>query len=231
MASDPFSTTSGLIDHYTGTVIESWFGINPSYNADLHLLFWKVQLDNPDEFPEVEDGIIQEQFTIGPKWESMDGGETVEYPNKPEARFNANTQYGKIINRAVDEWGLREELGKRGASPAEARIWAGLRFEFQSQQLTKPFKNAKGELIEPGPKVMPVDYLGQGEEVVYERAFDIGQLGLSEEEAADLRGAAEASDSYGEFLDKAMKLQWVSGNASMVTALADQSLWQGLRLL
>lgn len=231
MTYDPFATSTGLIDKYTGTVMESWFGINPRYSETAHLIFWKIKLDDPGAYPQVEDGEIQEQFSIGDKWESFDGGSTVEFPGNPQKNFNANTQYGTIINRAVGEWNLREVLSSRGV-PTDAKIWIGLRFEFESQVLTKPFKNREtGELVEPKPKIMPVAYLGDSPEDAFVPEFDISSLGLDNEKEQELRQAAETSSTYGQFLDKAMKLQWVSGDAKMVSALADQSLWQAIKLI
>lgn len=231
MSYDPFATSTGLIDQYSGTVVESWFGINPRYSETAHLLFWKIKLDDPAAFPQIEDGEIQEQFSLGPKWESLDGGNTVEFPGNDKKNFNANSQYGTIINRAVGEWALRDILSARGV-PTEAKIWTGLRFEFMSQILTKPFKDQNtGEMVEPKPKVMPVAYLGDSPEDIFVPDFDISSLGLTNEQETELRQAAESSDSYGQFLDRAMKLQWVAGDGKMVGALADQSLWQAIKLI
>ena len=231
MTTDPFGTSSGLIDHYIGTVEESWFGINPQYQENVTLLMWRVRLDNPEDYPQLPDGYTQEQFSVGPVWESYDGGATIEYPGKENARVNSNTQYGVILTRAIHDWNMRGVLESKGEGATEAKIWIGCRFEFTAEA-RKPFKNAQGETVTPGPKVMPTAFMGEGETLLKPvEVFDLDSLGLSMEELRDLTEAADKAENHGQFLDAAMKLTWLPSNGKVVTALADKSFWQALQTI
>lgn len=223
---DSYEVSTGLIDHFTGTVIGAMFGIRANYSETNYLMLWTIELDNPGDFPQVESGQMTEQFSIGPEWESLDGGQTVEYPGNPEKKFNGNTQYGQIITRAV-EWGMKDRLKAKGPT-TNAEIWVGERFEFKAET-RRSFKNQAGETVSPGPKIMPVAYLGANTEIQNVPMFDMSSLGLEPDQETELRKVAAESGNYGQFLDGAMKLTWVTGNASMVTALADQSLWQAIK--
>lgn len=230
MSSDPWGTSSGLIEEYSGVVEDSWFGINPQYSEKAMCIMWIVRVDNPEEFPQLEEGKVQEQFSVGEGWESLDGGETIEFPGSPNRKIHSNSQYGKIIDRAIKDWGMRDILSERGAGPTEAKIWEGLRFEFKAEE-RPPFINRQTkEEVKLSPKVMPVSFLGQdGAPAERSPTFDVSQLNLTDSELEDLTNCANKSDAHGEFLDAAMKLTWLPSNGKVVAALADKSFWQALR--
>jgi hypothetical protein len=139
-AHDPWSTETGLLTDYEGEVIEAWFTTDPKYNDGKTLLFvMKMKTDDADN-PEWE-----ERYGCGPDWGSYDGGETAEHPKGDTKRFNKNSQYGHLIDKAL-ECGAGEALASRG-TPRSAKVWVGTKWFFEAETKEVNFKDAQGEQV------------------------------------------------------------------------------------
>lgn len=131
---DTYGTESGLIDKYIGTVEEVWFAIaGRGMSAENFALNWKVRVDEiqagtpPANF----DGTQNMRFGCGRGWASYDGGKTVEDPNNPERKlFHRNSGMGKLVTKAIKEFGMGPLLGSRGPAQ-QADVWHGCQFVFE----------------------------------------------------------------------------------------------------
>lgn len=131
---DTYGTESGLIDKYIGTVEEEWFAIaGRGMSAENFALNWKVRVDEiqagtpPANF----DGTQNMRFGCGKGWASYDSGATVEDPNNSERKvFHRNSGMGKLVTKAIKDFGMGPLLGSRGPAQ-QANVWHGCQFVFE----------------------------------------------------------------------------------------------------
>ena len=239
---ESFAGESGFvsIDNYIGTVEEAWFGVKPQYDANAHLMCWKVSVESVGEGCEMpESGYIEEAWPIGKNWVSFDGGETVEDPNKEgrQSFTKTSTFFRGVIEPAVESWDLGRTLFERKPAGSEvgtfrhAVIWKGLRFRFAKVKLTY------GGEVKDKETVLPVEYLGAESE----SASEGGSGGAVASEASVLIGMDPAlivklkairlaSGSHSAFVDKCLEdLTEIAGDTTIIMALADENqLWKEL---
>lgn len=215
----------GLIDHYVGEIEDAWFSTDSRYNdGQTLLMFWKMQTDNVD-VPELE-----ERFSCGRDWESMDGGKTAEHP-QGKNKFHPSSLYGKIIQRSVNEFGIRELLESRGES-YEAAIWPGLRFEMSREAVDYGGEIGKKDRILPQRFMGVVGDGGDGAPAPSPAAPAPVTSILDELDPAlveQLKALRADSTSHPQFVDRCMDLQGVIGNDKLVRAIAtEDQLWREL---
>lgn len=231
MTKDSYEPDSGgLLDHYVGTIEDAFFGTDSRYNnGETLLMFWHMRTDNPD-VPEVD-----ERFSCGGGWETLDGGKTAEN-SQGKTRFHPSSLYGKIIQRCVKEFEIRDLLEDRGES-YEAKIWEGLVFEMgredidyggeigkRERLLPQKFAGLAGsETSPPGEKPAQVESGGNGETVAALLES------LPDDLVEQLRAARQESSSHVQFVDRCMDLTGVVGNDILVRAIAvEDLLWKEL---
>lgn len=155
---DPWSTETGLVTDYEGTVVDAWFGTDAKVGGRTTLIaFWKVNTNDPDN-PEVE-----ERWSMGPDWASYDGGSSAEHPKGDRKRFNKNSQYGHLIDKAI-ECGAGEALAATGLTPRSADVWKGTKWYMEAESKDYNFKNDKGEEVKgTSSRNYPSKFLGVGD--------------------------------------------------------------------
>lgn len=173
---DGWGTESGLKDEFSGVVKRAYFGTNEKYqNGETAMLKLEVEDDEDGEEITVE-------IPCGKTWELADSkGREVEYPGKPNKKFNERCSYGMMIDLAMMKnsethdngiagFDLMPVIRKRGR-PTVAKIWEGLRFEFKRYTFhygktteTDEYGEEK-EVDMKSKRVFPVAYLGlEGED-------------------------------------------------------------------
>ena len=243
---ESFAGESGFvsIDNYIGTVEEAWFGVKPQYDANAHLMCWKVSVESVGEGCEMpESGYIEEAWPIGKNWVSFDGGETVEDPNKEgrQSFTKTSTFFRGVIEPAVEQWELGRTLFERKPAGSEigtfrhAAIWKGLRFRFAKVKLTY------GGEVKDKETVLPVEYLGGDAEASASGGAN-GASASSEPAATSVLASLDpallvkmkqirtASGSHSAFVDKCLEdLTEIAGDTTIIMALADENqLWKEL---
>jgi hypothetical protein len=231
MAVDPFSVDTGFPTDYSGTVVDAWFAKPDDERRGTNLnMVWKMQLDDPAQFPQADGGVWEESFGCGENWETPDGGDTAVFPGNVDKRFHANSGYGKVVAKAVDDFKLRELLSSRGASVKEAKIWKGLRFHIDAEPYK--FKDRGGE-ERSGKKNYPTEYLGEGEGGGYVAADAAGysaqDLGVEADNFTILEVSAASAADWNSFLKSVVNLDWVKENDRLVMALAEEGFYKFLR--
>lgn len=160
MPEDPFKTETGLIDNIDFFIPDTEksveFVLNTEYdNMELVII---GTTNNPDH-PE-----WTINYGVGPGWVTMDGGKTVVHEsNKEDKGFNANTKYGRLIDRVCGskdgQLGLRDLMASRVKSPKEAKMWKGLAFHMTLE--TRSYKDRDSGEQKESHLLLPVAFLGE----------------------------------------------------------------------
>ncbi len=141
----------GLIDDFDFTITNAFFAPDASYMEGTQtLLHWEGTTDDPDN---AEYSMF---WGLGKGWNSPDGGKTIVHESdKADKFFNENSLIWRVINRCLEDFGLREVLAAKG-SPLEAKVWPGLTFHMKREEMSY------GKGIEPTVRLMPVSFVGGG---------------------------------------------------------------------
>jgi hypothetical protein len=166
--------SSGFIQQVEGTVKEAYFGTLPNYeNGNIALLFFELtdcttdELDQDGEPMEVkhmetqEVGDYQLSFTIGKRFQILNGGARAEVPDKPGQLFQAASIMGIIVANvagALDGFGkidatfssdnkeadfkldglmeaFASDTHPKDPDPRDASLWEGKRYNFREVHL------------------------------------------------------------------------------------------------
>lgn len=219
---ESYETTSGLVDDFDLEIVDAWFATDSRYNnGQTSMLFWKVNpLSNVDDSvpPEFWDGGIR--FACGKDWESSDGGKTVAHPGGTK-KFNAQSAYGMLINRAV-ELGAGDVLKAKGPTQ-DASIWPGLRFHMKREEYSF---NIKGEEVKRD-RLLPTSFDGVGDGTATASTPAAAATpkasaleGMDEAVVEKLRGLKADTADHSAFVDAVMDLPDLSGDTKVVMAIA-----------
>lgn len=124
----------------------SYFATDAEYQGGRQYLLHLIGLDeNGDE--------ATIKMSIGPDWDSGDGGNTVTHPTKKQQNINGSTIYGHWLSHALEIPELVAVLRSRGG-PTNAKVWEGLIIHLQEREIKF------GRTIEPQQRLMPTEYFG-----------------------------------------------------------------------
>lgn len=147
---DEWKTESGLPDDFEFWVERSRFGFAPEYvdanGQPQPVLMWEGSSPDVD----LERPIL---FSLGKGWKPVDEGRRVVHDSRK--RFVNSSMYGRLIDKCMDELGMKDFLVTRG-SPKDATIWEGLGFRMKRDEYEYPGL-AKSKV----QKLMPSEFLGE----------------------------------------------------------------------
>jgi hypothetical protein len=215
---DLWSTDSGLLSDYEGTVVDAWFGVNPQYNADVTMLFLKMQTD-VDSSPEVT-----EQYNCGPDWQTIDGGKTVIHPTK--MKFNRQSQAGILVDKVTELAG--KEMRERGMPPTTALSWVGSRW-FMEAVTREGTRRDTGEKWQ-STRNYPAKFLGFSDGSDIQALHDGSGMAVgtprSPLDSLDPAAVAKVTTlaktlTHAEWVDKVMEIEGVLANDELVVLLPD----------
>jgi len=130
---DPWATTSGMLDGYTGTIVDAQFIFKPDYQNGQALLL-AIDVNTGD--PEIgEGGIVSEQYPVGKGWDTNDGGQTAVHESGKEKNFNNGSGIGLLLNSIIDAGGL-PNLQATGLLPHQAKCWVGGSYTFERKEFS-----------------------------------------------------------------------------------------------
>ena len=130
---DPWATTTGLLESYTGKIVDAQFGFKPDYQNGQALLLM-VDINTGD--PEIgEGGIVSEQYPVGKGWDSTDGGKTAVHESGQDKNFNNASGIGLLLNSIIDAGGLGV-LQATGCTPNQAACWVGGTYVFERKEFS-----------------------------------------------------------------------------------------------
>lgn len=130
---DPWATTTGLLESYTGKIVDAQFGFKPDYQNGQALLLM-VDINTGD--PEIgEGGIVSEQYPVGKGWDTVDGGQTAVHESGQEKNFNNASGIGLLLNSIIDAGGLGV-LQATGCTPNQAACWIGGTYVFERKEFS-----------------------------------------------------------------------------------------------
>ena len=139
-AFDPWATSSGMLDGYTGQIVDAQFGFKPDYQNGQALL---LMIDVNTGDPEIgEGGIVSEQYPVGKGWDTNDGGQTAVHESGKEKNFNNASGIGLLLNSIIDAGGLPTLQGT-GLLPHQAKCWIGGSYVFERKEFTGKFADGK----------------------------------------------------------------------------------------
>ncbi|MDA8400320.1 MAG: hypothetical protein M0008_09815 [Actinomycetota bacterium] len=221
---DEFAGDAGLKSDYDGVITHAEFGIDPQYNGGATtLLKLTIQDDDGEE--------VVQMYPCGSGWDSVDGGETIEH-DRGKRSINNRTALFKLLKAAMDAGAddvLRErsarQFGKLG--PRAAGIWTGLRFHWDAVTETYSFKDRSTGEEKTGEsvRIVPTKYLGAAGKA--EAAG--GQIGVDAELMEKLAKVAEEAKDFNGFLDAAMEVPGVLGNAKAMSLIAQEGTYDKLK--
>lgn len=137
---DPWKTSTGLVDEYTGTIVDAQFGFKPEYQNGTRLL---LMLDINTGDPSIgEGGIASEQYPVGDGWDTHDGGKTAVHSSGQDKNFNNASGIGLLLNSIIDAGGLGV-LQATGVTPDHAACWIGGRYNFERKQFESKMNDGK----------------------------------------------------------------------------------------
>jgi len=147
---DTWETRKGLPDDFEGTIANALFDTREEYmDGTAPLLILELDSDV---------GPMEIRYSIGKpgrneEWQIVDRGGAVD-SDVDGARFSEQSMYGRLINKCVQELGMRDTLTGRG-NALEAGVWIGLRFHW----IRETFEF--GGEIGSRDHLMPDAYLGE----------------------------------------------------------------------
>lgn len=189
---DPFKLSSGLpLSGATVTVITHEFGYDAGYGADNCISMVTFQPDDGDA--------ATQMYSVGKNFEPADRGATLVHKSGKPTNMNDNSNWGRFIKAFTEQENAADamaETRKRKASPFDASWLIGMRFKLGDlpwiNTMEKDPEKQKRNLI------VPVEYLGTGEEVT--SAKPAGKTG---KQLAPRPGAA-TGPKIGKTLDEAV---------------------------
>jgi len=130
---DPWATTSGMLDGYTGQIVDAQFIFKPDYQNGTALLL-TIDVNTGD--PEIgEGGIVSEQYPVGKGWDTNDGGQTAVHESGKEKNFNNASGIGLLLNSIIDAGG-QPILQGTGCLPYQAKCWIGGSYNFERKEFS-----------------------------------------------------------------------------------------------
>jgi len=145
---------SGLRTDYDLTIDVASFGTDASYNNGQT---WLLLLTGHDE----NDDVVSEMFSVGDKWESLDGGFTLSRPDG-KGTINRNSNYGKFCQYAAEAIQKAGESWIFTANPFDSRIWLNTHWHFTEKVAMAAWHNrATNEDIPERKRAFPDTYLGR----------------------------------------------------------------------
>lgn len=207
---NPWEFPTGLVSDYEGTIVSAGFE-ESQYGCQLVI---EMETDIPEK------PLWKEFYRCGPDWHTLDGGDTTTHREK--STFNKNTQIAKFAGAAAKLAGT--EITDRG-SPTNADIWIGSRWYFEGT--TTP---ARGEFPE-STKNYPTKFLGfhevngQGSSTVVDGDV-LG--GVSAATVESMTGLAKELTKE-EWLDKILDIDEVVKDSKLVSACANEEIYERLR--
>jgi len=137
---DPWATSTGLLESYTGKIVDAIFAFDPSYNNGQALLL-KLDINTGDA--EIgEGGIVSEQYSVGKGWDTQDGGKSTFHESNQARNFNVNSGVGLLLESIRDAGGM-PALQAKGTLPTEASTWVGGTYSFERKEFS--FKTSEGK--------------------------------------------------------------------------------------
>jgi hypothetical protein len=131
--SDTFELSSGLIEDYTGTISDAYFGFDAAYNnGGTCLLKLVVSADDKTMF---DGGETTQIYTVGEGFEPINGGAQVAHESGKQKNFNKQSGVGLLIQSVADIDGGLDILRERGTA-FDAGIWKGLHVEFYAKEFS-----------------------------------------------------------------------------------------------
>lgn len=228
-----WGTDSGLIENYILTVEDAWFTTDARYNnGESLLLKWKGSAVDADtgealKFGKDEDeDEVEVSFPVGKNWDTNDGGKTAVNEGG-KGKFNKNSAYGKIIDRALASkkdggFDIGHILQDRGR-PQQADVWKGLKFLMKYEET-----NYGGE-IGIKSRLMPVKFEGEADAGVAGSSATSTPVGETSSDSsskaleARLKVLAKNSESHSAFVDKALEVDGVADDSTLLERVVDET--------
>lgn len=213
--SDTFELSSGLIEDYTGTITDAWFGYDAMYNAGgTCLLKLVVQADDKTLF---DGGETTQIYTVGEGFEPTNNGAQVAHESGKQKNFNKQSGMGLLIQSVADIDGGLDILRERGTA-FDAGIWKGLRVEFYAKEFSAKIN---GEDRTWTRTLIRSIFTG-------DTATDVASAADQLEPAVrgKLKAVAVASDNHDDFIEKAFSLGLSPEAEALVV---DPSVYAALR--
>lgn len=190
----------GGIETFAGTITNAYFQPG-DYGTSLVLI---ALFDEPELYPQKEDGTYTMFFPCGKGWTTSDGGDTVTHDSGDTNKaYRKDSDAGRLFDQLKTVPGLRDAAPD--FNPYVAKSYTGLGFEFGRVPFEKrvPKRDDDGQTVN-GPDgrpvfvdkavniMMPVALKGGTAEVA---PVDIGDLDLSNSQIAAL-GAAKTDTDF-----------------------------------
>ncbi|MDA4120104.1 MAG: hypothetical protein OK436_05910 [Thaumarchaeota archaeon] len=222
---DDWETGTGLIEHFTGQVMNARFA--PDANGR-----YKLILEFATDHPDAVGNTIEQHYSVGDKWASFDGGDSISFPGNPSRKINANSAYGKLIDKASELVGesIRSWGGTRRADTWVGSIWEML-VEHGS------FKNPAGETINFS-RNYPVKFLGMAKSAAGNPIGKFADLGGVVSDNPNPQGTvrdqainlARSCTTHEEWINACFSLQGFVDDDILVKEVADpDALWATLK--
>lgn len=228
---------SGLPDTITMTVTESYFARDPNYNQGQTLcLIMKGEVEEALANGEAIEVDLEENpilFPCGQGWDSFDNGETAEH-ERGRKGFTDRSGVGMLVDRACETLGIEDELAARGDSMLESKIWKGLKFVFEREEINYGINKQTGQEMKAS-RMLPTKFLGGDgakaapkAEAANETTGSVDLSAIDAKVLAKLKVAAKQADNEGAFADAAIEVDGVAEDDNLMAAVADGSLYASL---
>lgn len=232
-------SSGGLGEPYDLTIYMAAFGYDGQYMNGERLC---LILDGVNEADEP----MRELISVGDGWETLDGGRTMSFPDKPNKTFNKNSKYGKWCTFAYTAAVEAKSDVLSGKDPMDSGIWINTRWRLTEQQVLKGFKNRQtGEVVEDRTGLMPTTFLGLAEDApappaqVPQVAPEAAALAARRAALADAANASTAAPeespivsrlrelakapTFDEFVNAALAEDEVVADEELATSVIDKS--------
>lgn len=201
MSDDRFALEEGGggLDGFTGTIAEFYFQ-DGEYGLSAMV---KSAFDDPENYPQFEDGSFTQFYSCGKGWTTPDMGETAQHADGPQKRFNKSSKFGQFIEAIAKIPGISEALPADwtmtkassykgmhlvwGRVPLEVRKQVDGEWKTVTEQRLMPIALADTQLSMPSSNGAA--------------AVDVDSLGLTSEQVNALSLAAQGAASGAKFIE------------------------------
>lgn len=223
---DSYELSSGLVDEFDGQILDAWFTVDNSYNADVTVLKLHVKALEPDVFPAEDQNTTELIFPCTKGFEATDKGARLIHDSGKPRKIHKSSGLGLLVGAVCELDGGVDLLKSRGPATS-ADIWKGLSFTFENREFS--WKGSDGQ-EHTYTRMLPAAILeaGEGSAPAATNGSTNGsaEVSISPMLKGKLKALAGSTANYDQFMEQAFATLELDADAE--AAVMSESFYASL---